>query len=111
MVFRPAAPIVPLPAPKNVLIQWESPDAVIKQDLHFLGVQVASPAAYAAAFGASLLNASQLPTEAGRFQTPAGQKLAVEADSDETPVLTGDVRALALINLGCHGLNEYAQQF
>jgi hypothetical protein len=28
------------------LIQWESPDADVRQDLHFLGVEVADPAAY-----------------------------------------------------------------
>jgi hypothetical protein len=110
VVFRPAAPIVPLPAPKNVLIQWESPDAVVRQDLHFLGVEVADPAAYAGQFGASLLAAQQLPAEAGKFQTPANERLAVESNSNETPILTGDVQALRLINLGCHDLNEYAPQ-
>ena len=110
VLFRPAAPIVPLPAPKNVLIQWESPDADIRQDLHFLGVEVVDPAAYAATYGASLVGAAQLPAEAGKFQVPAGQRLAVDSNPDETPLLTGEVQALRLINLGCHGLNEYAPQ-
>ena len=92
------------------MIQWESPDADVRQDLHFLGVEVADPAAYAARFGASLLAAPQLPAEAGKFQTPAGQRLAVDSNSDETPLLTGDVQALRLIDLGCHGLTQYGQQ-
>ena len=92
------------------MIQWESPDADVRQDLHFLGVEVADPAGYAAAHGASLVGAAGLPAEAGKFQTPAGEKLAVDSNSDETPLLNGDVQALRLINLGCHGLNEYAPQ-
>ena len=92
------------------MIQWESPDAVVRQDLHFLGVEVADPAAYAGQFGASLLAAQQLPAEAGKFQTPANEKLAVESNPNETPLLAGDVQALRLINLGCHDLNEYAPQ-
>ena len=92
------------------MIQWESPDADIRQDLHFLGVEVVDPASYAATYGASLVGAAQLPAEAGKFQVPAGQRLAVDSNPDETPILTGDVQALRLINLACHGLNEYAPQ-
>ena len=68
------------------MIQWESPDADVRQDLHFLGVEVADPAAYAGQFGASLLAAQQLPAEAGKFQTPANERLAVESNPNETPI-------------------------
>ena len=108
--FRPAAPLIPAPAPKNVLIQWDSPDVDIRQAFHFLGVQTADPVAYAAQFGASLADASQLPREVAQFATPAGETLAVNSNSDMIPALTGAVASLRLINLACNGLSEYAPQ-
>jgi len=108
--FRPAAPLIPAPAPKNVLIQWDSPDVDVRQAFHFLGVQTADPVAYAARFGASLADASQLPREVAHFATPAGETLAVNSNSDMIPALTGAVASLRLINLACNGLSEYAPQ-
>jgi len=108
--FIPAAPIIPAPAPKNVIIQWDSPDVDVRQAYHFLGIQLQDPLAYAAQHGASLVTASQLPAEVARFPTPAGEVLAVNSNSNMTPVLTGAVGALKLINLACHGLSEYAGQ-
>ena len=108
--FRPAAPLIPAPAPKNVLIQWDSPDVDVRQAFHFLGVQTVCPVQYAAQFGASLADASQLPREVAQFATPAGETLAVNSNSDMIPALTGAVASLRLINLACNGLSEYAPQ-
>ena len=108
--FLPAAPIIPAPAPKNVLIQWDSPDVDVRQAFHFLGVQQADPVAYAATFGATLADASQLPREVSQFPTPAGETLAVNSNSDIIPALVGAVSSLKLVNLACNGLAEYAPQ-
>jgi hypothetical protein len=108
--FVPAPALIPLPAPKNVLIQWDSPDVDVRQAFHFLGVQVADPVAYAATFGATLADASQLPREVAQFPTPAGETLAVNSNSDMIPALVGAVPTLRLINLACNGLAEYAPQ-
>ena len=108
--FIPAAPIIPAPAPKNVLIQWDAPDVDIRQAFHFLGVQTVDPISYAQQYGASLADASQLPREVSQFATPAGETLAVNSNSDMIPALTGAVASLRLINLACNGLSEYASQ-
>jgi hypothetical protein len=108
--FRPAPALIPAPAPKNVLIQWDSPDVDVRQAFHFLGVQTVCPVAYAAQHGASLADASQLPREVAQFATPAGETLAVNSNSDMIPALTGAVASLRLINLACNGLAEYAPQ-
>ena len=108
--FVPAPALIPIPAPKNVLIQWDSPDVDVKQAFHFLGVQVQCPVAYLSTFGASLLDASQLPVEVAQFATPLGETLAVNSNSDMIPALTGAVGSLRLINLVCNGLAEYAPQ-
>ena len=108
--FQPAPALIPAPAPKNVLIQWDSPDVDVRQQFNFLGVQQADPAAYVATHGASLADASQLPREVAHFATPAGETLAVNSNSDELPALVGDVKALSLINLNCNGLSQYSAQ-
>ena len=108
--FVPALPLIPIPAPKNVLIQWDSPDVDVKQAFHFLGIQEADPVAYATTFGATLADASQLPREVAQFATPIGETLAVNSNSDMIPALVGDVPSLRLINLACNGLSEYAPQ-
>jgi hypothetical protein len=108
--FIPAPALIPHPAPKNVLIQWDSPDVDVRQVYHFLGVQIVCPVQYAATFGATLVDASQLPREVANFATPAGETLAVNSNSDMIPALTGAVASLRLINLACNGLAEYAPQ-
>ena len=110
VVFQPAAPLAPLPAEKNVLIEWESPDVNIRQEFHFLGVQQADPVAYVSQHGSSLVDASRLPREAAHFQAPAGTVLAVNSNSNEVPLLRGAVASLRLIDLNCSGLSEYASQ-
>ena len=93
-----------------MLIQWDSPDVDVRQAFHFLGVQVTDPVAYAATFGATLADASQLPREVAQFATPVGETLAVNSNSDMIPALVGAVPALRFINLACNGLAEYAPQ-
>ena len=109
--FQPAAALIPAAAPKNVLIQWDSPDVDVRQAFHFLGVQQADPAAYLAQHGALLSDASQLPKEVAQFATPEGETLAVNSNSDQLPALVGNVSALNLVNLNCNGLSEYSAQF
>ena len=108
--FVPAPALIPHPAPKNVLIQWDSPDVDVRQAFHFLGVQIVCPVQYAATYGATLVDASQLPREVAHFATPAGETLAVNSNSDMIPALVGAVPTLRLINLACNGLAEYAPQ-
>ena len=103
--FRPAAPIVPLSTPKNILIQWESPQVDVRQDFQYVGVRHADPRQYL-----HNVEASHLPVEARHFQVPAGERLAVDVDSQELPMLVGDVDALRRIDLKCHGLSAYAPQ-
>ena len=108
--FIPAPPLIPHPAPKNILIQWDSPDVEVKQAFHFLGVQVQCPVAYVQAHGPTLCDASQLPSEVSHLPTQAGEVLACSSHSDSVPILTGAVGALRLINLACNGLSEYSSQ-
>ena len=107
VVFQPAPKLIPAPAPKNLLIQWESPDVALNRDYKFLGVTGANPAEYAARFGATLVEESQLPALAvSHFNAPAGEVLGAHW-RPTLPKLVGDLHALALIDLDAAGLSEY----
>ena len=107
VVFQPAPKLIPAPAPKNVLIQWESPDVALHRDFKFLGVAPASPADFVAQFGATLVEESQLPALAvSHFRAPAGEVLGAHW-RPSLPKLVGDLHALALIDLDAAGLSEY----
>ena len=110
VVFKPAPPLIPLPAPKNVLIQWDSPDVVVSRQNTYLGVNIADPAYYTSVFGANLTDPYQLPAEVNQFQPPVGERLAVNSNPNEVPRLVGDVDALGLVDLDSVGLSEYKPQ-
>jgi len=96
VVFQPAPKLIPAPAPKNVLIQWDSPNVALNRQFRNLGISPADPARYVATFGASLVAPSQIPALAQGVK-PVGAVLA--AESLPKPVrLVGDVAALSLIN-------------
>jgi hypothetical protein len=97
VIFTPAPPIIPAPAPKNVLIQWDSPNVALNRQYRNLGITKAIPAQYLATFGASLVPASSIPVLSRSIRPPNGARLA--AEHPPHPVrLVGDIAALALIN-------------
>jgi hypothetical protein len=97
VVFQPAPRLIPAPAPKNVIIQWDSPAVALNRQFRNLGVSPAHPAQYAATFGASLVHPSAIPALARGVRPANGEVLA--AESLPKPVrLVGDVAALSLIN-------------
>ena len=109
VVFQPAPKLIPAPPPKNVLIQWDSPDVALQTEFKFLGVAAANPAEYAAKYGATLVEESQLPALAvNHFKPPAGETLGAHF-RPKLPKLVGDLHALSLINLDAHGLAAYKQ--
>jgi hypothetical protein len=101
VVFRPAPRLIPAPAPKNVLIQWDSPNVALNRQFRNLGIAAASPAQYVAQFGASLVPASAVPALSRGIRPANGARLA--AEHPPHPVrLVGDVAALSLINRARH---------
>jgi len=101
VVFRPAPRLIPAPAPKNVLIQWDSPNVALNRQFRNLGIAAASPAQYVATFGASLVPAAAVPALSRGIRPANGARLA--AEHPPHPVrLVGDVAALSLINRARH---------
>ena len=97
VVFHAAPKIVPAPAPKNVVIQWDSPAVTLNRQFRNLGTSHADPAQYAAQFGASLVDSAAIPAVARNVRPANGAVLA--AESTPKPVkFVGDLAALKLLN-------------
>ncbi len=94
VIFRPATPLKLLPVPKNVLIQWDSPDVVLTKEKISLGIEITDPVEYAAKNATNLVESNQLPPEVYAIEPPAGLKLAANSDSNRLPSLIGEVDAL-----------------
>jgi len=107
VVYKPAEAICGVPDPKNVVIQWESPDVVIRKECKFLGIVEADPQQYAAKYGASLVRTDELPKFAVAHSTRPGIQLAANAKESDHPTLEGDVHALKWVDLDSIGLGFY----
>ena len=96
--------------PKNVIVQWEEPEVIIKQEIKYLGVIRADPVNYVKLYGDSLIKSSERPQYVKDIKTPDGILLAADSKYTETHELEGDLDALKLVDLEKEDLSEYAQQ-
>ena len=93
--------------PKNVIIQWESPQVQVKKEFKDLGVIRANPVEYVQRYGATLKSARELPSFVLEIKPPAGVTLAADYQYNTVYELEGDVQALKLVDLEREGLGEY----
>lgn len=103
VVFQGAQATCVIPDPKNVVIQWESPDVEIRREFKNLGVQQADPQDYISRYGTQLVRADALPEIALKYSNQQGIQLAANSRS-EGVVIEGDLQALRLIDLEANGL-------
>ena len=94
-------------APRNVIVQWEAPAAVIRKEFKYLGVIRANPAEYVAQYGASLKISRDLPQFVLDIKTPEGLVLAADFKYSSFFELEGDIEALKMVDLKKEGLSEY----
>jgi len=107
VVYQPAKAPCVIPDPKNVVVQWESPDVEIRKECKFLGIIEADPQQYVAKYGSSLIRADQLPKFAVSHSTKQGIELAANHRPLDYPLLEGDIHALRWIDLNSVGLGYY----
>jgi uncharacterized membrane protein YgcG len=93
--------------PRNVIVQWEAPQVVIKKEFKYLGVIRANPVEYVQRYGATLKIARDLPDFVLDIKTPDGLVLAADYQYNAVHELEGDVRALGFVDLDREGLSEY----
>jgi hypothetical protein len=97
-------------APRNVIVQWEAPQVVVKKEVKYLGVIRANPAEYVQRFGASLKLSKDLPQFVLDIKTPDGLVLAADYQYNTVHELEGDLAAFKLVDLNREGLTEYRPQ-
>ena len=94
---------------KNVIIQWETPDVIVKKEIKHLGVIKADPIDYVQRFGNSLKSAKELPEFVLQIKAPQDLVLAADCEANFHE-LEGDVESLKLVDLDKEGLSEYKLQ-
>ena len=93
--------------PRNVVVQWETPEAIVKKEIKYLGIIKANPTEYVSKFGPSLKRQSDLPQFVLDIETPQGLVLAADYKSNSHYELEGDLDALKMVDLESEGLTEY----
>lgn len=96
--------------PKNVIIQWEPPQVVIRKQVKYLGTIRADPVDYIKRFGDSLVASKDLPHFVKEVKTPENLVLAADYEYKNVYELEGDLHALKLVDLEKEGLGEYRAQ-
>lgn len=117
VIYRPpplASSLPPKPPvvlkPKNVIIQWDTPEVHVTQRVRDLGVIDADPVEYLRRYGDSVIQSENLPEFVREIPKPTGLKLAAETPPthNKPPYpLYGDLDALRLVDLEREGLGEY----
>ena len=129
VIFQRASDADPVVvAPKNVIVQWETPNVICKKEFKYLGVAKVNPHEYAAKYSGELLSDAQMPAFVHEIKPPQGIQLAAATGNQEQHQpdhmqqqqqqqqqqrirkiyeLEGDVHALSLVDLDKEGLTEY----
>jgi len=110
VIYQAAPPDPVYCKPRNVIIQWEAPDVVVRQEVKYLGVVNANPVEYVRRYGEQLRVASELPSLVRSIPAPDGLVLAANYSYNPVHELEGDVEALRLIDLDSEGLSMYRSQ-
>ncbi len=93
--------------PKNVIIQWETPQVIVRQEVKYLGTIAANPAEYRLKYEGSMKEARDLPKFVLDIERPLGVTLAADVKTNGVFELEGQVEALRLVDLDREGLAEY----
>ena len=93
--------------PRNVIVQWEAPNVVVRKDYKYLGIVRANPAEYVQKYGPTLKQTEELPQFVLDIKNPDGLSLAATHRYNPIHELEGDVEALKLVDLDREGLSEY----
>ena len=90
---------------KNLVILWDSPEAMVTREYHTLGTIVKDPDEYRRQYDGTLYTTEQLI----QFVKENDLKIDINTDTSSYKYieLEGDVQALSLVDLDREGLSEY----
>lgn len=110
VILKKTSPDPVVNKPRNVIIQWESPQVIIKQSVKHLGIIRADPVEYKQLYGDALVPSSELPQFVKDIKAPDGIVLAADYIYVSPEELEGDLNALDLIDMEKEGLSQYSSQ-
>lgn len=93
--------------PRNIIVQWNSPQVTVRKEFKYLGIVRANPGDYVQRYGSTLRQSNELPQFVSDIKTPDGIVLAADYKSNHLHELYGDVSALNLIDLDRENLGQY----
>jgi hypothetical protein len=76
--------------PRNIIVQWETPEVLIKKKVTYLGVTTADPEEYRCKYGDSLKKTNELPAEVLNIKYPDD----LMEEMKQSCMLEGDLEAL-----------------
>jgi len=91
---------------RNTIIQWSTPNPVIKKDIKYLGVVNADPREYAQKYGNQLKRSNELPSFVVELENNNGFR-KYQREQGTAYELEGDIEALKYLDLDREGLQMY----
>ena len=107
VIYQAAPPDPIYIKPRNVIVQWQSPNVTVRQQVRHLGEIRANPIKYASKYNQVLIQAKDMPQFILDIQPPNGAVLASDCAANPVHELEGDLDALRLVDLEKEGLAEY----
>lgn len=108
VVFIPSDPDPPVEKPKNLIIEWQTPKVVVKEETKNLGTIQANPEEYAERYKGQLKTHDDILNLVKKIKDRNHPILNSKNPKVQTSIkLVGDLDALNLIDLDAHGLSDY----
>lgn len=107
VVYQKAEKECIIPNPRNLVIQWESPEVEVTREYRNLGTQMADPNEYIRRHGSEILRHEEFKAAAARVGAPESVLVSESHRHIGLPELEGDIEALKFIDLERTGLSEY----
>lgn len=102
---RSTSPALIVQDPKNVIVDWDTPEVEIEKKYNFIGVVKADPKEYAKKYENNLIKLENYPEIVEHLKN--SEQLFKHQEEYEPPELEGDIDALKLIDLEKEGLSHY----
>ena len=78
VVYQAASPVLLPEPPKNVIVQWDTPEVEIEKEVKYLGVFKTNPEEYVLKYLGQMKETDELPDIVNQIKTPEGIVLAAD---------------------------------
>ena len=106
IIFKRPPPVPVFCKPKNIIVEWQTPEVKIESRTTYLGTINADPIEYVNRYGNSLKTFAEFPDILKRIKHD--EILAADVETEPVETLVGDLDALSLVDLEKEGLSAYS---